>query len=103
MASDNKTSQGSITKADLVEKVYSKIGFSKKECYDLVEMVFKILKENLVLGENVKISSFGKFNINKKKERMGRNPQTGNRMKISKRKVLTFKPSQVIKNTLNNN
>ena len=101
MASNNKIS--SITKADLVEKVYSKIGFSKKECYDLVEIIFKILKESLISGKSVKISSFGKFSINKKKERMGRNPQTGRRMKISKRKVLTFKPSQVIKNILNHN
>ncbi len=101
MTSDNKSSQNSITKADLVDKVYSRLGFSKKECYDHVEVIFDVLKETITRGENIKISGFGKFSVQRKKERMGRNPQTGNRMKISQRKVLTFKPSQVIKNTLN--
>ena len=99
MASANKPD--SITKADLVDKVYSRLGFSKKECYDQVEIVFDILKETLIRGENIKISGFGKFSVQKKKERMGRNPQTGDRMKISQRRVLTFKPSQVIKSMLN--
>ena len=101
MTSNDKASQNSITKADLVDKVYAKLGFSKKECYDQVEVVFDILKETLIKGESIKVSGFGKFSVQKKKERMGRNPQTGNRMKISQRRVLTFKPSQVIKNMLN--
>lgn len=90
-----------VTKADLVEKVYGKIGFSKKEASELVEMVFNSLKETLQRGEKVKISGFGNFLVRGKKERIGRNPQTGDQIKISARRVLTFRPSQVLKAMLN--
>ena len=93
--------KATITKADLVEHVYSKLGFSKKESSDLVEMVFEVLKNQLKSGKAIKISGFGNFVVRKKKERMGRNPQTGERMKISARRVLTFKPSQVMKGIVN--
>ncbi len=93
--------KSTMTKADIVEKVYSKIGFSKKEASELVEMVFNSLKGQLKDGEKVKISGFGNFVVRGKKERVGRNPQTGEQIKISARRVLTFRPSQVLKAMLN--
>lgn len=93
--------RSTMTKADIVEKVYQKIGFSKKEASELVELVFGSLKDQLVDGEKVKISGFGNFVVREKKERIGRNPQTGDQIKISARRVLTFRPSQVLKAILN--
>lgn len=93
--------KATLTKADIVEKVYNKIGFSKKEALELVELVFDSLKDVLVAGDKVKISGFGNFDIKEKKSRVGRNPQTGDQITISARRVLTFKPSQVLKNILN--
>lgn len=87
----------SLTKADIVERVYKEAGFSKKEAADLVDLVFKIIKDTLSKGEKVKISGFGNFSIRDKATRVGRNPQTGEAMEISARRVLTFKPSQVLK------
>jgi integration host factor subunit alpha len=93
--------KSTVTKADIVEKVYQKIGFSKKEASELVELVFGTLKDVLQNGEKVKISGFGNFVVRKKNERVGRNPQTGEQIKISARSVLTFRPSQVLKAMLN--
>lgn len=93
--------KSTMTKADIVEKVYSKIGFSKKEASELVENVFNELKSVLVRGDKVKISGFGNFVVRGKNERVGRNPQTGEQIKISARRVLTFRPSQVLKAMLN--
>lgn len=87
----------SLTKADIVERVYKEAGFSKKEAADMIDMVFKIIKDTLARGEKVKISGFGNFSIRDKATRIGRNPQTGDAMPISARRVLTFKPSQVLK------
>ncbi|MCB0351629.1 MAG: integration host factor subunit alpha [Bdellovibrionales bacterium] len=93
--------KSTVTKADIVESVYQKIGFSKKEASELVELVFNELKNTLCEGEKVKISGFGNFVVRAKKERVGRNPQTGDQIKISARRVLTFRPSQVLKAILN--
>ena len=87
----------SLTKADIVERVYKEAGFSKKEAADLVDMVFTVIKDTLARGEKVKISGFGNFSIRDKQTRTGRNPQTGDAMEICARRVLTFKPSQVLK------
>lgn len=87
----------SVTKADIVERVYKEAGFSKKEASDLVDLVFKVIKDTLARGEKVKISGFGNFSIRDKATRVGRNPQTGDAMNISARRVLTFKPSQILK------
>ncbi len=95
------SSRSTVTKADIIEKVYQKIGFSKKEASELVEMVFDELKDVLQKGEKVKISGFGNFLVRGKKERIGRNPQTGDQITISARRVLTFRPSQVLKAVLN--
>lgn len=97
----SKPNQSTMTKADIVERVYQKIGFSKKESSDLVEQVFNHIKTTLEKGEKVKISGFGNFIIREKHERIGRNPQTGDQIKISARRVLTFRPSQVLKAMLN--
>ena len=90
-----------MTKADLVEAVHTKVGFSKKESADIVEMVFDTMKESLEHGEKIKVSGFGNFEIRDKRSRVGRNPQTGEVIEISARRVLTFKPSQVLKSALN--
>ena len=90
-----------MTKADIIESVYEKVGFSKKEAADVVEMVFDTIKETLERGEKIKISGFGNFIVRDKKSRVGRNPQTGQEIEISARRVLTFRPSQVLKNALN--
>ncbi len=91
-----------MTKADIVEAVYHRLGgFSKREAAEIVELVFETLKETLATSEKVKVSGFGNFVVREKKSRMGRNPQTDKPIMISARKVLTFKPSQVLKQTLN--
>lgn len=87
----------SMTKADIVERIYKEAGFSKKEAAELVDLVFKVIKDTLAKGEKVKISGFGNFQIRDKGIRMGRNPQTGSAMPISARRVLTFKPSQILR------
>src|SRR5262247_3988216 len=92
-----------MTKADIIEAVYEKVGgFSKKEAAEIVENVFNTIKDTLERGEKIKISGFGNFVVRDKKARIGRNPQTGEEIEISARRVLTFKPSQVLKNVLNN-
>ena len=90
-----------LTKAELIDAVYEKVGFSKKEAADLVELVFESMKEELCKGGNIKISGFGKFRVRPKKARMGRNPQTGEAMVISARKVLTFTPSRILRDGIN--
>ena len=90
-----------MTKGDIVERIYDKVGFSKKEANDVVESIFEILKQRLEKGEKVKISGFGNFVVNEKRPRKGRNPQTGEEIIITGRRVLTFKASQVLKKSMN--
>jgi len=90
-----------MTKADIVERIYEKVGFSKKEATDVVESIFGIIKGRLEKGEKVKISGFGNFVTNEKHPRKGRNPQTGEEIIISGRSVLSFKPSPVLKKAIN--
>jgi integration host factor subunit alpha len=89
------------TKADIFEKVHEIGGFSKKESAELVEAVFSIIKQTLEEGENLKISGFGSFVLKSKSNRRGRNPQTGEAITIEARRVLTFKPSAVLRQALN--
>jgi integration host factor subunit alpha len=97
-----KTERGSgMTKADIVERIYEKVGFSKKEATDVVESIFEIIKGHLEQGEKIKISGFGNFVLNTKRPRKGRNPQTGEEIVISGRRVLSFKPSPVLKKAIN--
>lgn len=91
-----------ITKADIVQTLYAELGgFSKKEAADLVDLVFETMKETLGRGEKIKISGFGNFILRDKRPRQGRNPQTGTPIVITERRVLSFKASQLLKQTLN--
>ncbi len=91
-----------MTKAEIIDSVYERVGgFSKKEAAEVVEAVFEEMKDVLAAGEKIKISGYGNFVVRAKKQRVGRNPQTGEPIPISARRVLTFKPSQVLKATLN--
>lgn len=92
-----------LTKIDIVQNISDKLGTSKKDTTRIVESVFEIIKERLSKGNTVKISGFGNFLVKSKKARRGRNPQTGDEMEISARKVLTFKSSQVLRKVLNGN
>ena len=90
-----------MTKADIVEVVHNRTGFSKKESSEAVESILDVLKEVLEDGEKIKLSGFGNFVIRNKEVRKGRNPKTGEEMEISARSVLTFKPSQKLKDHIN--
>jgi integration host factor subunit alpha len=90
-----------MTKADIAEHVYEKLGFSKSESSSTVEQFFAIIKGWFTEGENVKISGLGNFIVRKKKARRGRNPQTGDEIEIAPRTVLVFRLSQVLKKELN--
>jgi integration host factor subunit alpha len=91
-----------MTKAEIVQALYARVGgFSKKESADIVDLVFEMLKETLAKGEKIKVSGFGNFVLRDKRQRPGRNPQTGDPIRISERRVLTFKASQILKQALN--
>ena len=90
-----------MTKADLIDAIYEKVGLSKKESTQIVELIFELMRKSLETNQKVKISGFGNFNIRDKNIRRGRNPQTGDEIKISARSVLTFKASPVLKKVLN--
>lgn len=90
-----------MTKIDIIRNVNEKLGFTKKDSAAIVESVFDIMKENLSRGERIKISGFGNFVVKKKNSRRGRNPQTGQEIEITSRKVLNFKASQVLRRALN--
>ncbi|MBF0380315.1 MAG: integration host factor subunit alpha [Magnetococcales bacterium] len=90
-----------MTKADIVEAVYQKIDLSKKESAELVDSVFEMIRSQLEKGESVKIPRFGNFTIRSKVPRRGRNPKTGEEIEITARKVLTFKPSQILRDRVN--
>lgn len=93
-----------LTKADLVDSIHEKIGFSKKEAADMVELIFDTMKTELTNNSGkIKISGFGNFVVREKRSRTGRNPQTGESIEISARRVLTFKPSQVLRAEVNEN
>jgi integration host factor subunit alpha len=90
-----------ITKKELIDAHYEQAGLSKKGCVSAVESTFEIIKDELEKGNPVKISGFGKWTVKSKKERKGRNPQTGDSMTIDARKVVIFKPSLILKDALN--
>ena len=91
-----------MTKVDIFEKIQTEIGMSKKESAEMVEAVFSIMKSTLESGENLKISGFGNFIVKQKADRRGRNPQTGESITIEARRILTFKPSTVLRHAINN-
>jgi integration host factor subunit alpha len=86
-----------MTKADLVDRIFEKIGLSKKEALEIIEILFDTMKQTFVEGESVKISGFGTFNVRQKMARRGRNPKTGADLEITPRKVITFKASNQLK------
>jgi integration host factor subunit alpha len=90
-----------ITRAQLGEAVYQEVGLSRNESADLLETVLNEISGALGRGESVKISSFGSFSIRQKGQRIGRNPKTGEKVPILPRKVLVFRPSQVLKSRVN--
>ncbi|MBL4603870.1 MAG: integration host factor subunit alpha [Emcibacteraceae bacterium] len=91
-----------VTRADLIEAVYQEVGLSRNESADLVETVLDEIASNLTKGDNVKISSFGSFIVRDKGGRIGRNPKTGEEVPIEPRRVLVFRPSQVLKDRVSN-
>jgi integration host factor subunit alpha len=91
----------SLRKIDIVNTVYEKLGISKKDSARVVGSLFDIIKDDLNKGNDVMISGFGKWTVKAKKERRGRNPQTGKELKIDARKVVTFKTSTVLKKSVN--
>lgn len=90
-----------MTKADLVERIYTSTSISRKDSSDILESAFSIMKSTLESGEKVKIAGFGNFEVRAKNDRKGRNPQTGESIIIEARRVLTFKPSVVLKQEIN--
>ncbi|WP_349360480.1 integration host factor subunit alpha [Stappia sp.] len=92
-----------ITRADLCEAVYQKVGLSRSESSELVEKVLSEISDCLVEGESVKLSSFGSFVVRSKGQRIGRNPKTGEEVPILPRRVMVFKPSNVLKKKINDN
>ena len=91
-----------MTKADLVNQIYERAIVSKKDAAKTLEMIFDIIRENLENGESINISGFGKFTVREKRARTGRNPRTGEEMEISARRVVTFKPSVVLRKAMSN-
>jgi len=94
-------SDGTLTKARLVERLHDQVGITKKEGSDLVDEVFEIMRSALVEGDKVKVSGFGNWVVRDKAARKGRNPQTNDTIVIARRRVLVFKASQVLRAALN--
>lgn len=90
-------SDKTLTRMDLSEAVFREVGLSRNESADLVETVLELMSSALVRGEQVKISSFGTFSVRDKNARVGRNPKTGEEVPITPRRVLTFRPSNLMK------
>jgi integration host factor subunit alpha len=99
MQANSKT----LTRADLAEAVFVKVGLPRNEAADLVELVLKEIVSGLERGEPVKLSSFGSFGIREKAQRIGRNPKTGETVPITPRRVLVFKASNIMKERIKNN
>lgn len=95
-------SEQTLTRADLAEAVYEKVGLSRSECGKLVEQILDEMSDSLVKGGSLKLSSFGSFAVRQKNERIGRNPKTGVEVPITPRKVVVFKASHVLKDKINN-
>ena len=90
-----------LTKADIIESVHQQLGFPQKKSTELVEQLIETIKSTLASGEDVLVSGFGKFSVNDKKERRGRNPATGDSMMLRPRRVVTFKCSGKLRRKVN--
>lgn len=91
-----------MTKIDIAEKIQVATGFTKKDSAAILEAVFSIMKSTLESGEKIKVAGFGNFEVKQKKDRKGRNPQTGDSITIEARRILSFKPSTILKHAINN-
>jgi len=90
-----------LTRADLAEAVVQKVGLPRNESQELVELILQEISASLAAGQPVKLSSFGSFGIRQKGQRIGRNPKTGKEVPITPRKVLVFRPSNIMKQRIN--
>lgn len=90
-----------ITRADIADRICEEVGLSRKDAGDILDMVIDEMRAELSSGNDVKISSFGSFLLKRKSARIGRNPKTGVEAEISSRKVISFKPSQTMRSSLN--
>lgn len=88
---------GALTKTQMAEKLYEELGLNKREAREIVELFFEEIRAALESGRQVKLSGFGNFDLRDKKERPGRNPKTGEKIPISARRVVTFRPGQKLK------
>lgn len=93
--------QKTLTRADLADAVVQKVGLPRNESQEIVEMILGEISQSLARGEGVKLSSFGSFDIRAKGERIGRNPKTGQEVPITPRRVLVFRPSNIMKDRIN--
>lgn len=93
--------QKTLTRADLAEALVQKVGLPRNESQEMVELVLKEISVSLAKGDQVKLSSFGSFGIRAKSERVGRNPKTGEEVPIAPRRVLVFRPSNIMKDKIN--
>ena len=87
----------SLTKADIADRLFNEVGLNKREAKEFVDAYFEIIREALEVGENVKLSGFGNFQLREKNQRPGRNPKTGKEIPISARRVVTFRPGQKLR------
>jgi len=90
-----------VTKADIVQSIMDQIGFTKNQLSEVTETLLEVIKRTLASGEDVLVSGFGKFCVNEKAERRGRNPATGEEMMLNPRRVVTFKCSGKLKKKIN--
>ena len=90
-----------VTKVNITEAIYEEIGLSRKDSGDVLDMIIEEIRSELISGNDVKISSFGTFALREKKARMGRNPKTGEEAEITPRTVISFKPSQILRQAVN--
>jgi integration host factor subunit alpha len=90
-----------MTKADIAERIHNSTGLSKKDSIDMLEAVLSIMKSTLETRDKIKIQGFGNFEVKQKKDRNGRNPRTGESLTIEARRILTFKPSTILRNSIN--
>lgn len=88
---------GSLTKADMAERLFEELGLNKREAKEMVESFFNEIRSCLASNEQVKLSGFGNFDLRDKRQRPGRNPKTGEEVPISARRVVTFRPGQKLK------
>jgi integration host factor subunit alpha len=92
-----------MTKRDLIENVRINSNLQRREAEDIVDSFLDLIKDTLASGEEIKVSGFGKFVVNSKNDRKGRNPQTGESLTITSRRIVTFKPSTILKQQINGN